>query len=222
MNTISSVQHICFDLDGTLTDSVNTIYESTLNTLETLKIYSDITLEQFRTKVGYHFKDIFSAFNIPVTDFDEFIAIYINNYFKYIDKSYLYPGVIETLQYLNERKIKASLCTTKLQSQADKIINYFELEKYFSIVLGRRENIADKPSAEPLLFICKELNIEPGFSMIVGDSELDIRCGKNAGALTCAAAYGYRELNLIKEENPDIIIKNITEIKTLPGISVIK
>ncbi|MGE5845363.1 MAG: HAD family hydrolase, partial [Ignavibacteria bacterium] len=46
----------------------------------------------------------------------------------------------------------------------------------------------------------------------VGDSELDIRCGKNAGTLTCAAAYGYRSLEALSAEKPDYIISGINEL----------
>jgi phosphoglycolate phosphatase/pyrophosphatase PpaX len=114
-----------------------------------------------------------------------------------------------------DKEIKTSLCTTKLQSQADMVIDYFELRNYFSTVLGREENMESKPSAEPLLFICSELNVSPEASLIVGNTELDIRCGKNAGAKTCAASYGYRDLKSIKEENPDFIINDITKLINL-------
>lgn len=219
MNSSSQIQHICFDLDGTITDSVNTIFQSTVKTLEKLNISNNLTLKDFKNRVGYHFKDMFIALDIPVIDFEEYITIYKNYYFEFINKSRLYPGVIETLQSLQEKGIKTSLCTTKLQNQADKVIDYFELRDYFSIILGRRENLKNKPSAEPLLFICGELNISPQDSLIVGDTELDIRCGKNAGVRTCAASYGYRDLKLIKEENPDYIIKDITELINLFGQS---
>jgi len=215
MNASSRIQHICFDLDGTITDSVNTIFQSTIMTLEKLKIPNNLTLKDFRNRVGYHFNDMFIALNIPVTDFDEYITIYKNYYFEFINKSKLYPGVIETLQYLQKKGTKTSLCTTKQQNQADKVIDYFEIIDYFSMILGRRENLRNKPSAEPLLFICSELNVSPKASLIVGDTELDIRCGKNSGAKTCAASYGYRDLKSIKEENPDYIIKDITELKNL-------
>jgi len=217
MNINAGIKHISFDLDGTITDSINTIFLSTVETLKQLKIPNSLTLEELRKRVGYHFQDMFLALNIPVTDFEEYLAIYKNHYFDFINKSTLYPGVIEVLGYLNKKQIKISLCTTKVQSQADMVINHFELGKYFSMVLGRRENIKNKPSAEPLLFICNHLGVNPEDSMIIGDTELDIRCGKNAGAKTCGAAYGYRGRQLLLDENPDNIIKDIIELINLFG-----
>ena len=81
--------------------------------------------------------------------------------------------------------------------------------------MGRREGIAYKPSAEPLLIICNELEVDPKDTMIVGDTELDILCGKNAGAITCGVSYGYRTEESLKANNPDYLVNEISEIKSL-------
>jgi phosphoglycolate phosphatase-like HAD superfamily hydrolase len=51
--------------------------------------------------------------------------------------------------------------------------------------------------------------------MIVGDTELDILCGKNAGAITCGVTYGYRTRKSLKENNPDYLVNDFSEIKSL-------
>ena len=78
--------------------------------------------------------------------------------------------------------------------------------------MGRRDGIAHKPSPEPLVSICKQLNVDVKNSIMIGDTELDIQCGKNAGSLTCGVLYGYRTRELIEKENPDFIIKTLPEI----------
>ncbi len=213
MTNSSQINHVSFDLDGTIVDSYQTIHKTTLKVLEELNINSPINKDEFYFRIGQHFIDIFREMNIPVNDFEKFISIYKDFYFDFIDDSKIYPGVIETLKFLVERNIRVSLLTTKMQSQADKIIDHFNLREYFSLVMGRRNGIANKPSAEPLLFICNELKILPGETMMTGDTELDIQCGKNAGTKTCGAAYGYRDKELLKKENPDFIVSNITELK---------
>ncbi len=215
MNNNSSIKHISFDLDGTITDSFKTIYKTTCKTLEILKINKPFPEEDFRKRIGLHFTDIFSEMNIPVKSFEEFIGIYKEHYFDFINESFLYPYVEEVLFYLNEKHIAVSLLTTKHQSQADKIIDHFGLRKYFSFVMGRRKGIANKPSAEPLLFICGQLNIEPGETMMVGDTELDIQCGKNAEAKTCGATYGYRGKGFLVKEEPDFFIQEISNLKEI-------
>jgi len=209
---MNQITHLCFDLDGTLIDSFYNIYYATNETLKRLGIKSIIRETDFRLTIGLHFNDIFNKLNIPVNDFEEFISLYKKIYFDFIDSSKIYSAVIETLQFLYTKNIKISLLTTKAQDQTDKIIDHFELRKYFLLVMGRRDGIAHKPSPEPLQMICKELNVFPSSTIMVGDTELDIRCGKAAGAKTCAANYGYRTEEFLLKEEPDFLINSIEEI----------
>lgn len=209
------INHICFDLDGTLIDSYQTIFKTTIKTLEALNIKEPLVEIEFQKRIGHHFLDIFNELKIPVKDLEEFINIYKKNYFEFIGYSAFYPGVTETIKYLKKEGVKISLLTTKAQDQADKIIDHFELCSYFDFVLGRRNEIPIKPAAEPLLIICKALNVIPEETLMVGDSELDINCGKNAGANTCTVTYGYRSAEALKILHPDFIIDNLEALKPL-------
>ncbi len=206
------IKHCCFDLDGTLVDSNKTIYNSTAYALGKLGIDFNVSEDLFALKIGQHFVDIFNAFNIDVPDFEKFITIYKVNYFEQMEFSKVYDGVEVTLAALKSRNIKVSLLTTKIQDQADRIIDHFNLRKYFDLVMGRREGIAHKPSPEPLLKICTDLNVDVNNTLMVGDTELDIQCGKNAGSHTCGVLYGYRTKELLKIEEPDFIVEGIQDI----------
>ena len=211
----NKINHICFDLDGTLVDSKNTILESTKAAFDKLNIKYKISEDVFNNMIGMHFVDIFKELQIEDVDFEQFISIYKSLYFDFIDYSNLYQGVSETLKYLKEKQIKISLLTTKGQDQAEKIIDHFNLMPSFNYLMGRRNGLAHKPSAEPLLFICKDLQVEPAETLIVGDTELDIQCGKNAGAKTCGVVYGYRTKEQIEKEKPDLIISALNELMKL-------
>ena len=207
-----NVKHVCFDLDGTLVDSYRNILMATVKTLEVLGINSTFSEVEFFNRIGHHFADIFHELNIPVPDIEHFISIYKSIYFEYIDESKLYPGVTEVLEHLTNNGIYVSLLTTKGQDQADRIIDHFNLRRYFSRVMGRKIGTPVKPSPEPLLMICRELNVLPIESMMTGDTELDIMCGKGANVKTCGVTYGYRTREVLEKEKPDYIIHNIKEL----------
>lgn len=206
------IKHICFDLDGTLVDSRDTIFESTKSALDQLNIsyYIDETI--FTNMIGLHFVDIFEKLNVDVPDFEKFITIYKALYFDYMDSSLLYPEVQNTLQYLNENNIKVSLLTTKVQDQAERIIDHFNLRSSFHYLMGRRDGLAHKPSPEPLVYICNELKIQTHETLMVGDTELDIQCGISAGAKTCGVLYGYRSEKQLKKEKPNFLISGLNEL----------
>ncbi|MCX8106373.1 MAG: HAD family hydrolase, partial [Ignavibacterium album] len=167
------IKHACFDLDGTLVRSAKTIYKTTISAFEHLGIQYNLPEEDFNKMIGQHFNDIFKHFKITVPDFEQFIQIYKKLYFDFMNDSELYEGVYETLSYLKRNNIKVSLLTTKAQDQAEKIITHFNMENYFDLIMGRRDGIPHKPSPEPLLMICNELNVEPIETVMIGDTELD-------------------------------------------------
>lgn len=215
MKKLLPIKHICFDLDGTLMDSYPTIYNCTAKTLNDLNMHYVLNEAEFKTRVGHHFREIFNDLNIPVPDIDNFIDIYKKNYFEFIKDSKLYDGIILLLEDCLSHGIKISLLTTKAQDQAEKIIDHFSLTKYFSLIMGRRDGFKIKPDPEPLAFICNELNILPDNTLIIGDTELDILCGKNAGTKTCAVTYGYRSKDELVKCKPDFIINHPGELRTI-------
>lgn len=201
-----------FDLDGTLVSSHKTIYKATQRALKDLKISAEIPEKEFYNLIGHHFEDIFNEFGFNVPDFNQFISVYKSVYFEYADSSFTYPGVVETIDALKQRLIKISLLTTKAQDQAELNLSFFNLLDKFDYVMGRRPGIKNKPSPEPLLKICEEMNIGVSETIMIGDSELDIYCGKNAGTKTCAVTYGYRTKEELMKTNPDLLINNLYDL----------
>ncbi|MFA6596571.1 MAG: HAD-IA family hydrolase [Ignavibacteriaceae bacterium] len=209
---MKNLQLFVFDLDGTLTESSETIYQTTMKTFEQFGQNVHLPKEELDKRIGEHFQTIFDDLEIPVADIEKFIDVYKTIYFDFIDTTKLYPGVEHTLSTLKKNGKKIALLTTKAQEQAWRIIHHFKLEQYFDEIIGRRNGMGHKPSPEPLLFICNALSILPEATLMVGDSELDVQCGKNAGARTCAVTYGYRPEEILAKENPDYTIKKISDL----------
>jgi len=210
-----NITTVVFDLDGTLMSSHETIYQATIKTLKECNYNVDMPEDQFYTKIGMHFEDLFRDFGFVVDDFDSFIAKYKSIYFDYIDLSVIYPNVIDTINYLYENSYNIALLTTKAQDQADLILKHFGIADKFTYIMGRRPGLQHKPSAEPLLYILKELDTLPKNCIMVGDSELDILCGKNAGTFTLGVSYGYRSTDILKTYNPDFLCDDISQLKNI-------
>ncbi|MEW6005914.1 MAG: HAD-IA family hydrolase [Stygiobacter sp.] len=215
-----NIKLLVFDLDGTLVSSHKTIYEATIHTLKHFNIDVHMPEEKFYEMIGWHFEDIFNVFGFKVENFEEFINVYKTIYFDYINYSHLYEGVEGTLNKLKEKGFLISLLTTKGQDQAEKLISYFGLTEKFDLIMGRRNGIKHKPSPEPLIKICEELKTNVEETIIIGDTELDIQCGKNAGSKTCAVTYGYRTKKSLEDLSPDFIIDNFDEIFLLMNNNV--
>ena len=208
----SNITTIVFDLDGTLVQSHENIYKTTTFTFNKLNIKYNLPEAEFYGTLGLHFEDIFDQFDIIVNDFDEFMRVYKENYFNFIDASKLFPDVKTVLDELKSREMKIALLTTKGQGQADKIINHFKLTHNFDFIMGRQTGFAHKPAPDMLLHICNELHSKPEQTLMVGDTEMDILCGKNAGSKTCGVTYGYRTREDIVNLKPDFMIDKFSQV----------
>ncbi|MGK9476791.1 HAD family hydrolase [Melioribacter sp. OK-6-Me] len=207
------IRLVVFDLDGTLVSSHKTIYAATVDTFNRLGIEHNLTEEKFYPRIGLHFEDIFEEFGIEVADFKEFIGVYKSIYFDYINYSELYEGVKSLLVELKKSEIKLALLTTKSQEQAELILKHFDIDSEFDFIMGRRPGFEHKPSPQPLLFICESLKIIPSHTLMVGDTELDIMCAKNAGAKSCAVTYGYRSAEDLRRLDPELIVNSLDELR---------
>lgn len=209
---MNKIEAIVFDLDGTLTDSKKNIYEAIMAAFRDLNIEETIVEEEFGKYIGWHFEEIFNDLGIDLKSLDAFFESYKSHYYKLLHLTTFYPSVVDTIKNLYEKKVKVCLLTTKAQDQADYIIDHLQLREYFTYVMGRRPNVANKPSPEPLQILCDDIEVDIKNAVMVGDTEMDINCGKSAGAKTVAVTYGYRTVEHIKSLEPDFIIDSLNEI----------
>lgn len=209
---MEKIEAVVFDLDGTLTDSKKNIYEAIMAAFKDLGIKESIDENEFGKYIGWHFQEIFEDLGIDIASLDEFIETYKSHYYEFLHHTTFYPGVLDTIKKLKEKDVKVCLLTTKAQDQADKIIDHFDLRKYFTYVMGRRKNVANKPSPEPLQILCRDINVKPENALMVGDTEMDVNCGKAAGAKSVAVTYGYRTVEHLKKLEPYLMVGSLTEL----------
>lgn len=209
------MKHFAFDLDGTILESSGTIHKSTLAALKHIGRFHDIPKSALDRKIGWHFEDIFRSLDIHVPNLDEFLDIFLKVYFDYLDESYLYEGMSELLEELHSVGYFVSLVTTKAQPQAERLLMEFGIRDKFDYVMGRRKGVNHKPSPEPLLITCQHLNVRPEETVIIGDTEMDIQCGKNAGTKTCCVTYGYRTIEELQSEEPDYIAEDTGRLREI-------
>lgn len=209
------IKAVIFDLDGTLISSHQNIYIATIKTMEKLNINVKVNEDIFYTKIGLHFKDIFDQMGIIVNDVEYFIDVYKKLYFDYINYSTPYPYLYESLEFLSNKGVAINLLTTKSQEQAELILKHFNIDKYFSVILGRQPQLKIKPDPDGIIYISEKLNISKKNILMIGDTEMDVLCGKNAGSFTCAVTYGYRDEEYLRSLNPDFVINNLKMLKEI-------
>lgn len=114
----------------------------------------------------------------------------------------VYPGVHETLDFLIGAGIKLALCTNKPRNLAEKVLCETELLNKFSFISAGGDLLTQKPSPDNLLICLKNFGILPSNTIFVGDSTVDQMVSNLTKVKFVHYAPGYNdgvhEKNLLK------------------------
>lgn len=124
-----------------------------------------------------------------------------------IENSTLNPGASQTLSALRQAGISIGVLTRNRKSNALAVAAKHELK--FDIVVGREDGPV-KPDAFGLLEICRQFEVEPQQTLMVGDYLYDLQCAKAAGAVAVLLANHERADEFA--EHADFTIETIDQI----------
>ncbi len=97
------------------------------------------------------------------------------------EASLLNPGVTDLLDWLTGNRFRTAVLTRNSRVSVETVLAKHRLR--FDLV-RTREDGAIKPSPEPVLAICRALEVEPSRAWMVGDYLFDVQSGGAAGAKT--------------------------------------
>jgi len=113
----------------------------------------------------------------------------VSEVFKDVDKlsiNYLnkivrpLPGVRKTLDFLKLNNIVISIATTDLTERASLTLEFLKLDTYFDFIVGGDMVKKTKPFPDLVNLLIKQSNIPSNNSLVVGDSEVDLKMAKAA------------------------------------------
>jgi phosphoglycolate phosphatase len=185
---------IVFDLDGTLIDSRQDIADAANAVLQDSgarplpdDAISRMVGDGAATLVARAFA---AAERTPPPDaLAQFLAAYGR---RLIVHTRPYPHVPEVLASLAAHTPLA-LLTNKPLAATREILDALDLARFFpdARVLGGDGPLPRKPAPDGLLKLAADAGVDVRRTMLVGDSVIDWRTARNAGALICLARYGF-------------------------------
>lgn len=176
MLKIEDLDAVLFDLDGVLVDSIRAWHTAFNDTLK--KFGKDsITLEEFKERHwGLSLMD-----NMEILGLGEKGTKYCREmYTENIDKIEIFP---EAKNLLYSIKKKLGLVTSTPETETEIILEKFDLDSFFNVVVTGDDVEETKPSPEPVLKACKLMQIDPRRAVFVGDNISDMEAGRKAGCV---------------------------------------
>jgi len=204
---------IYFDLDGPILDVSDKFY----------KIYTDLTSEFGHPRLSKEVYWQLKKEHTPSPDIiqrtcsAEVVELYIKKRlevienFSYLKYDKVIPGAYQVLDRLSKKHTMILVTLRNRSETLSRELEYFDLKKYFRKVLSQDKNPGDWQTKVRLIQGCEFLHIRD--AMMVGDTQSDIKAGRNLGIKTCAVLSGIRTEELIKKAEPDFLIADINSLE---------
>jgi len=210
---------IMIDVDGTLVDSVPDLAYCIDEMMQKLGLqkWGEVKVRHWvgngipklveRALTGeLEGRPIKEVFNIA---YPIFLDLYEDNT---AERSYLYDGVREGLDYLKSQGYQLGCVTNKSEQFTHPLLKVLGIFNDFKIIISGDTLAKRKPDPMPLLYCSDQFNLKPEECLMLGDSVSDVKAARAAGFDIICMSYGYNHGNDIGDENPDLVIDSMSQL----------
>lgn len=191
------IEHIIFDLDGTLVDSVQVCTE-VLNLMlrerGSAVVLSNAATRRYISQGGAPMVEALlgTACVDPDKDIIEFRERYAD---LATPTDCLFAGVREGLTALRRQGFTLSICSNKPQALCDKVLSELGLSEMFYTVVGSKPGLLVKPATDLMDVVLRTLDARADQCVFVGDSELDHGLANACKMRFLFVTYGYADIH---------------------------
>ena len=210
------IKAVFFDLDGTVSDTLNSIAYFGNNALK-CNGFSEIDAKEYRYFAGNgRVILVHRMLKFLGIDSEENYNKVANKYDEEYEKNPMlhtktFDGMIKTLKNLKEKGLKLAVLSNKPDNVTQMVIEKM-YGGLFDCVYGKKDSILPKPDPQGAKQIAEELGVLTTECVMVGDTDVDILTAKNADMKSIGVLWGFRDENELKSCGADYICKKPTEI----------
>lgn len=204
---------ILFDLDGTLTDPGLGITNSVAYALRHYGIEPD-SRESLYPFIGPPLADSFIRYyGFTPEKAMEAISVY-REYFrdKGLYENEVYEGVRELLENIKASGRKIVLATSKPEEFSVRILEHFDLMKYFDVVAGASMDEKRNKKGDVIAYAMEKGGFTNEDTVMIGDREHDIFGAKENGLDSIGVLYGYGDREELQNAGADYIAETVKDI----------
>ena len=128
-----------------------------------------------------------------------------------LDNTTLYPGAREALDRMVASGLQLAVLTNKPVRFSRDLLRGLGIFDHFRVIFGGNSFETKKPHPEGITKVMAELGVRAENTMVVGDSGVDIRTARNAGAWACGVTYGFQP-ETFAGEAPDLLVDSLGEL----------
>jgi N-acetyl-D-muramate 6-phosphate phosphatase len=215
---VSQIRAICFDVDGTLSDTDDVMVAQLAELLfpfnflfpgkDLIRVARGIVM-QAEAPVN-----ILAGVTDCIGLDDEIFAVkdwMVRQSKKKTKPFQLVPGTREMLESLAKHYPLAVVSARDTQSTME-FLDHFSLTPYFKCIATDQTCEHTKPFADPILWAARQMDVPPEACLMVGDTTVDMRAGKAAGTQNVGVLCGFGERDELLECGADMILSMTGEL----------
>jgi phosphoglycolate phosphatase len=191
---------IVFDLDGTLADTARDLVR-TLNVVLEQEGVEAVSFEDARDLIGAGARPLIERGltlrhrTVSAERLESLYRYFLDYYHANIAvDTRLFPGVVATLDALQTQGARLAVCTNKIESHANRLLEALGVARRFRSVTGKDTFAFFKPDARHLIETIRLAGGDPARAVMVGDSMTDVTTARNAGIPVVAVSFGYTQV----------------------------
>ncbi len=201
---MQKITTLLFDIDGTILDTREFIFQATEHALFTLGY--PVPDRTILSKVaGIPFPEYYIELTGSDKHSEKLIEAHRSFQYSNFHLAKLFPHSLQTLKILKGMGYKLGAVTTRSKKTSLQTLIDSEIFHLFDTVISAEDTKDLKPHPAPLFKALELMKEAPEHAVMIGDSHFDVEAGKNAGTKTIRATYGFHNDNLHDPE-PDLFI----------------
>ena len=208
---------LIFDLDGTLADTLASITHAINLAAEDFG-YPEKSCDEVRRAIGNGARMLIKRLMPEAEAADENkLNSFFDRYEAMYDKTFMeadkcYDGMKETVAELHKRGYTIAVLSNKQNKYVVPLAKVLLGEEILAFAAGQRAEYPKKPDPTVPLMIAEMLGARPEDTAFIGDSDVDIITGKNAGMISVGCDWGYRPRAELENCKPDYLISSPEEL----------
>jgi len=211
---LQKIKALCFDVDGTLSDT-DDLYAGKVSKFLPRFLFKDPerAARRFVMWIESPGNALLGLADTLGLD-DEMVAFinWLDRHRKRTAKTFLLiPGVDVMLAQLHGR-YPMSVVSARDEHGTMAFLEQYNLVQYFDVIVTGLSAEHTKPYPDPILFAAQKMNVQPQECLMIGDTTVDIRAGRSAGAQTVGVLCGFGEEAELKKFGADAIITDTPQI----------
>jgi phosphoglycolate phosphatase len=210
---------VCFDLDGTLLDSLADLANCT-NKILLKRGFPEHPEDAYRYFVGDGAKMLMTRV-LPEEVRNESLIEECRQDFEtayrecWDEQTVPYENIPELLNALYRRKLKLTVLSNKPHEFTLLAVNNLLPSWDFEMILGQREGVPRKPDPAGMLEICEKLKIPSSSFMYLGDTATDMKTSVAAGCFSVGVLWGFRSEEELRDNGAKAIVKDPLDVLDL-------